>query len=407
MHTTYSLNCLTCQATYRPGSISYCCPACGEQGALDTHYDYPALATRLDRDALAARGAEGMWRFSPLLPQVREAFRPRLLVGNTPLYRHQGLVEHESHLTVWIKDESRQPTGSLKDRASSLAVGLALEAGAEVIAVASTGNAASALAGMAADRRLRSVIYVPRATPPAKLAQMVGFGAEVRLVDGAYDEAFEHCRQACDENGWYNRTTGINSYMTEGKKTVAFEIAEQMGWQLPELIFVPVGNGCILGAVYKGFYDLKQLGWIERIPRLIGVQAQASNFMYRAWRSGGPIDAVARIPPASRASSINVAFPRDRLKALRAVRASGGEFICVSDTQITDAARALAARTGVLAEAGAAATYAGLLQWAAQHPASTGSALLLITGSGLKDTSLFISGHSTEHRAGAASSQPA
>ncbi|OYT83167.1 MAG: threonine synthase [Pseudomonas sp. PGPPP4] len=389
---TYSLRCLNCHVCYDPKGIGYCCPACGEAGALDTLYDYRSLASQLDRDALASRTAEGMWRFNALLPQVAPSFRPGLLVGNTPLYRRSGLIDYEPGLTVWIKDESRQPTGSLKDRASALAVGLALQADARVIAVASTGNAASALAGMAADRRLHTVIYVPRTTPSAKLAQMTGFGAEVVLVDGAYDEAFDQCQQACNRHGWYNRTTGINSYMTEGKKTVAFEIAEQTNWVLPELIFVPVGNGCILGSVFKGFFDLLQMGWIERMPRLIGVQAEASNFLYRAWRSEGPMDAVARVAPSSRASSINVAFPRDRLKAMRAVRATDGEFICVSDQAIADAAQALAARTGVFAEAGAAAAYAGLRQWVSTHPGEAASALLLITGSGLKDTQLYMCG---------------
>ncbi|MCG8293014.1 threonine synthase [Pseudomonas entomophila] len=388
--TPFVLQCITCGTRYAPYQVEYFCPHCRTDGALDTLYDYDSVRRECDRDGLAAQAGLGMWRYRALLPLGSERYVPRLLVGSTPLYERPGLLEPGSGMKVWVKDESRQPTGSLKDRASALAVALALESGASTVAVASTGNAASALAGMSAERGLHNVIFIPRTTPREKLAQMIGYGAEVILVDGAYDEAFEQCRSACESNGWYNRTTGINSYMTEGKKTVAFEICEQLGWQVPDLVFVPVGNGCILGAMHKGFLDLLKLGWIERMPRLMGVQARESNFMYRAWSSGTALDQVEKRPPASLASSINVAFPRDRLKALRAVRDSEGAFLCVDDTAIVQAASRLAARTGIFPEAGAASSYAGLLQYAEQHPGSRESAVLLITGSGLKDTSIYL-----------------
>ncbi|KIR17527.1 Threonine synthase [Pseudomonas fluorescens] len=387
----YVLQCLVCDRSYQPHEVSYFCPHCKVDGALDALYDYPTLKREWSRDSLAHDHARGMWRYDRLMPLSSTQFIPPLLVGNTPLYSRPELLGKGARIKVFVKDESRQPTGSLKDRASALAVAHAMQSGARTVAVASTGNAASALAGMSASLGLHNVIYLPKSAPREKLAQMQGYGAEIVLVDGQYDEAFEQCLNACEEHGWYNRTTGINSYMSEGKKTVAFEMCEQLNWQVPDLVFVPVGNGCILGSVYKGFFDLLQLGWIERIPRLIGVQAEHSNFMYRAWRDDRSMQKTERRPPTSLASSINVALPRDRLKAMRAVTASGGEFICVSDPSIVAAASRLAASTGVFPEAGAASAFAGLLKYAETHPDTPQTAVILITGSGLKDTSIFLS----------------
>ncbi|MBK5005336.1 threonine synthase [Pseudomonas sp. S32] len=388
----YALQCLVCDRQYQPHEVSYFCPHCKGEGALDVLYDYPTLKREWPRAALAHQQARGMWRYDRLMPLSSTQYVPPLLVGNTPLYAPANLLGEGSAIKVLIKDESRQPTGSLKDRASALAVAHALQSGARTVAVASTGNAASALAGMSASMGLHNVIYLPRTAPREKRAQMLGYGAEIVLVDGQYDEAFEQCLAGCQAHGWYNRTTGINSYMSEGKKTVAFEICEQLHWQVPDLIFVPVGNGCILGSVYKGLFDLLQLGWIDRMPRLIGVQAEHSNFMYRAWRSDRSMARTARIAPTSLASSINVALPRDRLKAMRAVTASNGEFMCVSDQDIVTAASRLASRTGVFAEAGAASAFAGLIKYAQAHPDTAQTAVVLITGSGLKDTSIFLSG---------------
>ena len=354
----YVLQCLACDRSYQPREVSYYCPHCKTDGALDALYDYPTLKRAWSRNSLAHEHARGMWRYDRLMPLSSTHFIPPLLVGNTPLYSRPELLGKGARIKVFVKDESRQPTGSLKDRASALAVAHAMQSGARTVAVASTGNAASALAGMSASLGLHNVIYLPKSAPREKLAQMQGYGAEIVLVDGQYDEAFEQCLNACEKHGWYNRTTGINSYMSEGKKTVAFEMCEQLNWQVPDMVFVPVGNGCILGSVYKGFFDLLQLGWIERIPRLIGVQAENSNFMYRAWRYDRSMLKTERLPPTSLASSINVALPRDRLKAMRAVTASGGEFICVSDPSIVAAASRLATNTGVFPEAGAASAFA-------------------------------------------------
>jgi len=173
--------------------------------------------------------------------------------------------------------------------------------------------------------------------------------------------------------------------MTEGKKTVAFEICEQMGWCVPDRVFVPVGNGCIVGAVYKGFHELRLMGCTDHMPKIIGVQASGSDFMYRAWKSGIGLNGTKAIPTHTLASSISVSLPRDRIKAMRAITETGGEFITVSDTQIFDAVVELASNRGVFAEPGAAAAYAGMRKWAAR--ANDETVVVLITGSGLKDIS--------------------
>jgi threonine synthase len=315
-------------------------------------------------------------------------------VGGTPLYRSHALGDRLGLHRLWVKDEGRQPTASLKDRASALAVvkarERALEAGrspvAEVVTTASTGNAAAALAGICASMGQPNVIFVPESAPQAKIAQLLAFGAEVVLVQGSYDDAVALCLAAARTYGWYNRTTGFNPYMTEGKKTAVYEICEQLGWEAPDRIFVGVGDGCIIGALHKGLTDLMALGWIDKMPRLMGVQAAGSNYLYAAWRGNEDLLTKPPIVAETLADSISAGLPRDRLKAMAAVKESDGAFIQVSDAEILAAIPTLAAKAGVFAEPAAAAAYAGLAQAAAGgEVAADESVVVLSTGSGLKD----------------------
>lgn len=373
----FFLHCLQCQTHYSPHEVSYYCPKCELEGALDVVYDYQEIGKRF-RQEVSNSNEFDMWRYQSVLPS-EPAHVPRLHTGGSPLYR----LKHLACGRVFIKDDSRNPSGSLKDRASAMAVALAVKEGVKTIAAASTGNAAAALACMSAGSGIRCVIFVPSNASSEKLAQIRAYGAEVIQVEGGYDGAFSACHKACKENGWYNRSTGVNSYMSEGKKTVAFEICEQMGWRTPDRVFVPVGNGCIVGSVYKGFYELMQMGCIDRVPKIMGVQAKGSNFMYRAWISGKGLGGATPVPACTSASSISVALPRDRIKALRAVVDSGGEFVVVSDEEIFSAVVGLARNAGVFAEPGAAAAYAAALSWGAFE--CNEISVLLITGSGLKD----------------------
>jgi threonine synthase len=237
------------------------------------------------------------------------------------------------------------------------------------------------------------VIFVPKTAPPAKIAQLLVYGSTVLAVDGSYDDAFDLCLEACLEFGWYNRSTGYNPYMTEGKKTVSYEIALQLGeartgqvghMAAPDAVFVSVGDGCIIGGVHKGFKDLLALGWIDKLPRLYGVQSTLSPALHDAWRDGAEVPAPVRA--TTRADSISVDAPRDPIKALAAVRETGGAYVLVEDEAILQAILPLARLGGVFAEPAGATAYAGL-----QRAASTGlvgpdeTIVVINTGSGLKD----------------------
>ncbi|MDZ4771351.1 MAG: threonine synthase [Chloroflexota bacterium] len=380
------LKCVVCAREYAPDAVQYTCPICGAIGTLDVLYDYPQLARTIDRDALAASREQSMWRYRDLLPLASDAPVPPLRVGMTPLYDAPRLASDLGVRAAWLKDDGANPTGSLKDRASALIVARAQALRIGTVATASTGNAAAALAGLGASVGLPVVILVPASAPEAKIAQLLVYGARVALVEGTYDQAFDLCVALCEAEGWYCRNTGMNPYTAEGKKTVAYEIAEGLGWQVPDAVIVSVGDGNIIAGVHKGFVDLHRLGWIERIPRLIGVQAQGSSALARAWRDG--ISPVAMVPePADTiADSISASLPRDRAKGLRAVRQTGGAFVMVSDEAIIASIPALARLTGVFAEPSSAAIYAGArLALEYGYLQAHDRIVLLSTGNGLKD----------------------
>ncbi len=380
----WKLRCSVCGRLYDPDEVQYTCPVDGQVGTLDILYDYDALKTQLDRDA--PRHEPSMWRYRDLLPLGAEAVVPPLRVGYTPFYAAPRLATDLGVAAAWLKDDGLNPTGSLKDRASALVVAKAMEAGVKVVSTASTGNAAAALAGVAASVAMETVIFVPAAAPEAKIAQLLVYGAQVVLVEDSYDVAFDLCYDLCVSEGWYCRNTGINPFTVEGKKTVAYEIAEQMNWDVPDVIVVSVGDGNIIAGVHKGFSDLHELGWIERIPRLIGVQAEGSSPLVDAWQRGISAAEMQPVDAHTIADSISAGLPRDRSRALRAVRETHGALIAVPDDAIIASIPQLARLTGVFAEPAAAAVYAG-----AHRAVKLGlihneeRVALISTGSGLKD----------------------
>jgi len=285
--------------------------------------------------------------------------------------------------SLHLKDEGRNPTGSLKDRASSVAVVRALSKRSPIVACASTGNAASSLAGMAASVGLRSVIFVPHRAPEPKVTQLLIFGATVFRVQGGYDDAFRLSHKACERWNWYNRNCAINPYLMEGKKTVGLEIAEQLGWQVPEWVALSVGDGCTIAGAWKAFRELRVLGLIDRTPRMLGVQAAGAAPVTEAFRTGAPLRPVV---PDTIADSIAVGVPRNWQKALMAIRESGGTMINVTDDEILDAVRYTGMLAGVFAEPAAAASVAGLKRAVSEGIISKhSSAMAVLTGSGLKD----------------------
>ena len=384
-HVKY-LKCVICGKTYQPDEVEYVCPDHGTEGILDVVYDYDVISQNISREALAGNQDNTIWRYKPLLPVEPDSPVPPLTVGGTPLYDAPRLAAGLGLKHVWVKDDGREPTASFKDRASAIAVVKAQEKGAEIITTASTGNAAAALSGLCASVEQPNVIFVPKSAPPAKIAQLLTFGSTVMLVDGSYDDAFELCLEVADEYGWYNRNTGYNPYMSEGKKTVSYEICEQLGWDAPDVIFVSVGDGCIIGGVHKGLKDLLALGWIDKMPRIIGVQAEGSNYMAEAWEKGEDVLTKPPIQAETVADSISAGLPRDRIKAMAAVVETNGAYVTVSDDEILAAIVAQARGSGVFGEPAGAAAYAGLVKAVEKGLVSPEDRIVVInTGNGLKD----------------------
>ncbi len=386
MENILNLKCLICGRHYDPAEVDYVCPDHGDDGILDVQYDYDIIARQITKAGLRHSGEFTIWRYKALLPVDANAALPPLSVGWTPLYHTPRLASKLGLQNVWIKDDGRQPTASYKDRASAVAVVKAAEKNASIITTASTGNAAAALSGLCASVGQSNVIFVPQSAPQAKIAQLLIFGSRVILVKGTYDDAFELCLQASKEYGWYNRNTGYNPYMCEGKKTAAYEICEQLEWDAPDRIFVSVGDGCIIGGLHKGLKDLMALGWIDRMPRLMGIQAAGSSYLYEAWKNNEDILTKPPIDAQTVADSISSGLPRDRIKALNAVKETDGAYISLADDDIMRAIPELARATGVFAEPAGAAAYAGLVAAVDRQLVSADENIVVLnTGNGLKD----------------------
>jgi threonine synthase len=285
---------------------------------------------------------------------------------------------------LFLKDDGLNPSASFKDRASSVGVARALEVGAQAITAASTGNAAASVATLASSVGLPAYIFVPRGAPRGKLAQLLMHGATVFEVQANYDTAFDLCLEASARFGWYSRNTAYNPDRGEGKKTAAFEVCEQLGWAVPDRVFVGVGDGCIFSGLWKGFRDLREVGLVDRLPHLVGVQAAGAAPLVKAFAEGKA--EAEPMEPRTRADSISVGVPRDQVKALRAARDSGGTFVAVTDDEIFAAQRTLARRAGVFGEPAGVAGFAGLLRRVKDGRTQRGErAGVLVTGSGLKD----------------------
>lgn len=386
------LTCMICGTSYPYGNI-FTCPACGIDGVLDVQYDYDAIGVQFTSEELALRGLNH-WRYKELLPISPDSTIPHLHIGWTPVYDIPRLAATLGLRRVLLKDEGRNPTSSFKDRASSIGVLKAAEFGFTTIACASTGNAASSLAGLSAAVGLKSYIFVPQRAPEPKVTQLLIFGATVLKVQGTYENAFDLCREACEKFGWYNRNSGTNPFLVEGKKTAGLEIAEQCAVAMPDWVVVSVGDGCTIGGIGKGLQEMKRLGIIDRLPRLLGVQAEGARPVVDAFLSGRDI-----VPSDTNtiADSIAVGTPRNWRRALRQIKETNGAMIAVSDEQILEAMRITARQGGVFGEPAGVAGMAGL-QLAIERKIiqSHETALVMVTGNGLKDI------HSAQQAAGTA-----
>jgi threonine synthase len=390
-----------CGAEFKAGIETFTCSKCG--GILEIEYDYDYIKTQVSREKYAAGKDSSMWRYLDFLPIEEGSKLGPLRAGWSPLYKTDVLGSALGLENLYVKDDGINPTSSLKDRASAIAVVRAFHAGKDTVACSSTGNAASSLAGAAASMGLKSVIFVPERAPQGKLTQLLIFGATVVSVRGDYGTTFRLSAQAIEKYGWYNRNAAINPYLSEGKKTVAMEIAEQLGlaslgsanrcsanrcsanrsFIAPDFVAVSVGDGCTIAGVWKGFKDLYAVGLIDALPRLVSVQAEGCCPVNHAVEKNASIE---HLEENTLADSIAVRIPRNGDKALAAIRESGGITVNVSDEEILAAMRLLGKAAGVFSEPAGAAATAGLAKAAARGQIPRNSIVVsIVTGNGLKD----------------------
>ena len=372
--------CVKCGKLYEATpNLTNC--SCG--GILDIVYDYDYIKANLTKEKLAARRDNSMWRYRELLPVEEDTPNTPLRVGWSPLYEADRLAKQMGIKKLYVKDDGINPTASLKDRASAMAVAKAREAGAEVIACSSTGNAASSLAGNAAAAGLKTYIFVPSRAPKGKVAQLMTFGATVISVQGSYEDTFELSKAAIDRWGWYNRNAAINPYLSEGKKTVALEIMEQLNWEVPDYIAISVGDGCTIAGLWKGLKDLYAIGFIDRLPRLISAQAAGCCPLNRAIAENQPWHPMEE---NTLADSIAVGVPRNADKALAAIRESNGLVVNVTDEEIMAAQKLLGRRCGVFGEPAGVTGAAGLKKLCEEGKVEKDATVVsVVTGNGLKD----------------------
>jgi len=376
--------CTKCHQTLAYDENLNVCPKCKDSGILDIEYDYEKIKKVFNKTYLKNNPYLSLWRYLPLLPVKNTYINQSLRVGWTPLYQSQHLKHQYQLKALYIKDEGLNPTQSLKDRASVVACIKAKELNHEIVSCSSTGNAASSLAGNAAKLGLKTVIFVPKRAPIGKLTQLMVFGANVIKVNGDYKKTYNLSKAAIDHYGWYNRNAAINPHMVEGKKTVALEIAEQLNFKPSDWVITSVGDGCTIAGVYKGFYDLVQIGLIQKIPKIMGVQSDGCSPFYDAFHEDREIN---ETEENTIADSIAVGIPRNPIKGLNAVKYSHGTFVKVSDQAILEAMKILGKEEGVFAEPAAAASLAGMIKGRQENIIKANETVtLIITGNGLKDT---------------------
>ncbi len=372
--------CVRCGKEY-PAAPDITTCECG--GILDVIYDYEYIKTKISKESLAQCGDPTMWRYRAMLPIEEDTVPQGLRVGGSPIYEADNIARNLGIKKLYIKDDGINPTSSLKDRASAMAVTKAVEAGYRTIACSSTGNAASSLAGNAAKAGLKTYIFVPDRAPKGKIAQLMMFGANLTAVRGTYEETFELSKKAIDKYGWYNRNAAINPYLSEGKKTVAHEILEQLDFETPDYVAVSVGDGCTIAGVYKGLYDMYMAGLTDKIPRLISVQAEGCCPINTAVITGEPWTPQEE---NTYADSIAVGVPRNADKAIKAIIDSDGICVNVSDDEIRAAQRYLAKNAGVFGEPAGVTAAAGLIKLSREGKLDKDATIVsIVTGNGLKD----------------------
>jgi len=383
--------CIACAESQAADYDGFLCPSCG--GNLEITYDYAAISGVVAQGF--GEGRDDMFRYAPLLPVATPDATFPLRIGATPLYAASRLGDSVGLKNLYLKDDTLNPSASIKDRASAVALQRANDIGANVVAVASTGNAGSSLACLSAALGLQAVVFVPESAPVAKLTQALSYGATVLAVRGSYDDAFDLCLAAADEFGWFNRSTGYNPFTREGKKTCAYEIWESLGCRVPDRVVVPSGDGNLLSGIWKGWSDLQAVGLSDRVPKIDCAQSDASAAICNSVRRirDSKISkpdwsevVVGGVDATTAADSISVNQPRDGLAAIKGIIQSGGEAITITDDEILAAIPEMARNSGVFAEPAAAAPWAAVKQMAHNGKIDADELVVcIVSGSGLKD----------------------
>ncbi len=393
----YFYQCFDCKKDYTSeeieGKTIYLCPHCGEaeknmplKGVLKVVYDYKFIKRHNTKEEFLQLPVGEFWAYPYLwslnisdnkFDNIPTSYNNKIALNNHPVV--EGNIDGRK---LYFLDETRNPTFSFKDRATTLVALKAIQSGNNEIAAASTGNAGSSLAGICSKLGLRSHIFVPRNIPEGKLIQIKSYGANVYTVDGDYDMAFDLCQEISQKKGWYNRNTAFNPLTIEGKKSAAYDIFLSFEGKLPEYIFIPVGDGVIISGLFKGLCELLQLGWVKKIPKIIGVQSEGSNALIRYLVTGK----FEYRPASTIADGICSGAPRNLYMAADAIKNSEGFGIEITDSEILKAQKSIANSIGILVEPAGAASYAGFIKVIdSSHINQTDDVLIILTGSGLKD----------------------
>jgi len=384
-----ALKCLRCGKEYVPEKNLYVCKKCG--GKLEILYDYDAIADKVDKKVLVSR-QPGVWKYLELLPLVDKKNIVTLGEGGTPLLEAKNLARELRMKHLWLKDETRNPTASFKDRPMTVGVSKAREFGAKAVVVASSGNAAIAVAAYSAKAGIDCYAFVPAEAPAAKVAQLSMYGAHVirAKAKGKGDPCYKLMQMAWQCYGWVPLPScgAFNPYQPEGSKTMSYEIVEQLGWHVPDRVIVPTGAGTLLSGNAKGYFEFEQLGFIKSVPHIVAIQAKGSAPLVKGFKEGTPPHEIPTWPnPNTIAGGLIDPYPWDADTAIPAIKRSKGTAEVVSDAQILEAEKLLAKHEGIFAEPSGAAGLAGLRKLLDAGTIERSDVVVVeVTGSGLKDT---------------------
>ncbi len=374
------LRCRECGREYEVAPI-FTCEWCF--GPLEVNYDYDAIGSAISREKITA-GPASIWRYADLLP-VDRGHAVDLGAGFTPLVRADRLAAALGLGEVWVKNDTLNPTNSFKDRVASVALSKALEFGFKTAACASTGNLANSVAAHAARAGLRSFVFIPSNLERAKVVTTAVYGGNVIAIEGNYDDVNRLCAELAGTYHWAFVNVNVRPFYAEGSKTLAYETAEQLGWETPDHVVVPVASGSLLTKIRKGFDELHKVGLVEQPPnvRVSGAQALGCSPVATAWSEGS--DTIRPVKPDTIAKSLAIGNPADGYFALDAVRQTEGGLAAVSDGEVVEGIRLLARTEGIFAETAGGVTVASLKRLADEGVVSADERVVIyITGLGLK-----------------------